>query len=243
MRQNGALRIFYSDEKENISLYIRDGNLIHASSSDMVGLNAFFKALKSESGYFKFLTGETQDEVSINKPIAFLLLESQHRADELRHLQNLLPPDDSVLFIVPDPGEIPRLNTSEWRVLAMVNGRRTLKRICDKIGDELQVKKILLELFNKKLTSITSGEASWKELVPIPVPSHELTADRPYPPLLRTNLLLKAIDGKTPLKDLIVKLNLKENDLAEDIKLLVDTRWIGFPHAQAALFSRLRHEL
>jgi hypothetical protein len=94
------------------------------------------------------------------------------------------------------------------------------------------VKKNLVELFKKNVISTTSGEASWKELVPVLVSSRELTTDRPYQPLLRTNLLLKAIDGKTPLKDLITKLNMKENDLVEDIKQLFDTYWIKFSPGQ-----------
>jgi hypothetical protein len=94
-------------------------------------------------------------------------------------LQSQLPPEDAVLYIVSHQEEVPRLDTFEWRIISMVNGRRTLKRICEKVGDELEVK--------KNVISTTSGEASWKELIPLLVSSRDLTIDRPYPPLLRTN--------------------------------------------------------
>jgi len=243
MKKNGSLRIFKGEKKEEgISLYFQDGNLIHAVFNEVKGIGAFYMALDSETGYFKFITGDKAPEISINHPIPFLLLESQRRADELRYIQRFLPPDESVLFIVSDIEEVPSLNTYEWRILSMVNGRRSLKRICEKIGDELEVKKIMVKLFMKNVVSTHSGEAYWKELVPVLIPSGELSVDRPYPPLLRTNLLLKAIDGKLTLQDLIIKLNMKENDLIEDIKLLFDTHWIKFPATQASLFNRMRNE-
>ncbi len=243
MKKNGTLHISRNGEEDGISLYFQDGNLVHAASRDSAGIGIFYAVLKSETGYFKFSAGESAPDTTIDQPIAFLLLESQRRADELRYLQSQLPPEDTVLFIVSHLEEVPRLNTFEWRIISMVNGRRTLKRICEKAGDELEVKKNLVELLKKNVISTTSGEASWKELVPVLVSSRELTIDRPYPPLLRTNLILKAIDGKTPLKDLIITLNMKENDLVEDIKLLYDTHWIKFSPGQTNLFTRLKHEL
>ena len=99
----------------------------------------------------------------------------------------------------------------------------------------------LLRLFDDDSTS--SADADWESLIPILIPSRDLTADRPYPPLLRTNLLLKAIDGKTTLLDLMAKLNIKENELVEDIKLLYDTQWIKFTPSQETIFKRFKNEL
>jgi len=243
MKKNGTLHIFKNGEEDGVSLYFHEGNLIHATSQDSAGIGIFYSVLQSETGYFKFSAGEEAPEITIDQPIAFLLLESQRRADELRYLQSKLPPEDTVLFIIPHLEEVPRLNTFEWRIISMVNGRRTLKRVCEKAGDELEVKKSLIELFKKKMIGTTSGEASWKGFVPQLVPSRELTSDRPYPPLLRTNLLLKSIDGKTSLKDLIITLNITENDLLEDIKLLFDTHWIKFSSGQSTLFARVKSEL
>lgn len=243
MRKNGALLVYSKQEEAGISLYFHDGNLIHATSPVSSGIDVFYSALNSEIGYFNFLVGETSPKISIDQPVGFLLLESQRRADELRLLQSILPPEDAVLYIVSHQQEAPQLNTFEWCIISMVNGRRTIKRICEKIGDELEVKKSLLKLIKKNVISTTSGAASWKELIPILVSSGESTIDRPYPPLLRTNLLLKAIDGKTTLRDLILTLNMKENELIEDIKLLSDTFWIRFSPEQEPLLMLLKHEL
>jgi hypothetical protein len=241
--KSGALRIYMGKNEETVSLYFNEGKLVHANSNESEGIGTFYSVLALEKGYFKFISGEQVPTVTINKPINLLLLESQRRRDELDHLQTMLPPDDAVLFIVPDLEEVPQLDTFEWKIISMVNGRRPIERICEKIGDELKVKKVILKLLSKRVISTSSADADWKDLIPILIPSQDLTADRPYPPLLRTNLLLKAINGKTTLRDLMAKLNIKENDLVEDIKLLYDTQWLKFTPSQDKIFKRLKNEL
>jgi hypothetical protein len=242
-QKNGHLCISLENENESISLYIKQGMIMHAVFDEIEGIEAFHAILQMETGYFKFIAGEQAPKMTINMPVSVLLLESQRRADELNHLQTQLPPDDMVLFLVPDLEEVPPLDTFEWRVISMVNGRRNIQRICQKIGDELAVKQTVLKLLSRGLVSTVSEDAAWKTLTPRPLPSGELKADRPYPPLLRTNLLLKTIDGKSDLKTLMSRLNMKESDLLEDIKLLHDTQWIKFSTGEEKAFSRLKNEI
>jgi hypothetical protein len=241
--KSGTLRIYMEKNEETVSLYFKEGKLLHAVSNESEGIGTFYSVLALEKGYFKFISGEQLSAVTINKPINFLIMESQRRKDELNRLHTVLPPDESVLFIVPELKEVPRLNTFEWKIISMINGRRPIKRISEKIGDELEVKKTILQLLGKGVISTKSEEADWKGLIPILIPSRDLTSDRPYPPLLRTNLLLKAIDAKITLGELMTKLNSKENDLVEDIKLLYDTQWIKFISSQEKIFKRLKNEL
>jgi hypothetical protein len=56
-------------------------------------------------------------------------------------------------------------------------------------------------------------------------------------------LLLKAINGKTTLRDFMAKLTIKENELVEDSNLLYDTQWIKFTPSQERIFKRLKNEL
>jgi hypothetical protein len=241
--KSGALCISREKKEDTVTLYFKEGKLLHAVSSESEGMGTFYSALALENGYFKFIAGEPVPTVTIDKPVHFLLLESQRRKDELNHLQKLLPPDGAVLFIVPELKEVPRLNTFEWKIISMVNSRRSIRRICEKIGDELEVKKNLLTLFSKGVISTGSTDSDWKYLIPILISSRDLKVDRPYPPLLRTNLLLKSIDGKTTLRGLEEKLKIKENELVEDVKLLYETRWIKFSTAHEKVFSRLKGEL
>lgn len=241
-RKTGVIRVTGSNNEETVSLFIKDGNLLHAESNGHSGLDVFYRVVASGKGYFKFSSGEEPARVTIDKPIHILLLESQRRQDELEHMKNQLPADEAILFIIPNLLKVPPLNTFEWRIISMINGRRTIKRICEKIGDEVDVKKNLIALFNKGVIDTVSEDSSWKHFIPSLITPGKLTCDRPYPPLLRTNLLLKAIDGQSSLEVLMRKLEIKESELIEDIKLLYETQWITFSTFEEKTFLHLKHE-
>ncbi|MDQ1355153.1 MAG: hypothetical protein QG657_5463 [Acidobacteriota bacterium] len=238
----GVLRIFKEQEDEYVSLYFKNGNLMHASSNGNSGIGVFYSELAHETGHFKFISGEQPPETSINKPIQVVLLEAQTYSDELKHFQSLLPPDDTVLYIQPYPDNVPVLNSADWQILSMVNGRRTIKRICQKIGDELVARSVLWDLLCRGLISDVHPDTDWNHLIPLPMSPDEVKCDRPFPHFLRTNLLLKAIDGHTSIKELRKKIEISENEIIEDIKYLYDTHWIKFSVVQERVFLRLKNE-
>lgn len=243
--KKGKLRILVDEgeETKDLCLYFKNGELVHAETEELKGIQAFYLISKLETGYFKFFSNEESPSQTIDCPLSMLLLDSQKRRDELHHLQTKLPPEDTVLFLVQEVEKVPPLSAFEWRIIAMINGKRSIKRICEKIGDELGAKNTLLDLLSKGLACGVSEEQAWKTLVPRLTLSEELKTDRPYPPLLRTNLLLKAVDGKSSLMDLMKSLNMNENDMLEDARLLYDTRWITFPRVQEKIFIRLKNEI
>jgi len=242
-QKTGELRLASREADIQASLFFRDGQLLHATYNDEGGTEAAEKILSLEEGFFKFVTHQLPAQISINKPVHFVLLESQRRSDELKNLSEKLPPDDTVLFICPDLDHIPALNTREWKVISLINGRRTIRRICHRLGDELGTKQILHYLIQNRLVTSDSDQNEWEKIVPRPRSYEPIHTERPYPPLLRTNLLLKAIDGTTDLGQLKKTLRLSDTDLIEDLKLLFDTRWITFNPEDAKIFERIRHEL
>jgi hypothetical protein len=241
--KKGKLRIVMEEENKDLCLFFKNGELVHAETDEIKGLQAFYLISKLKTGYFNFFSDEDAPSRTIDCPLSVLLLNSQKRLDELHHLQLRLPSEDAVLFIVTEVEKVPPLTPFEWRIISMINGKRSIKRICEKAGDELDAKNTILNLISKGLVSTFSEDLVWKTLVPRLKLSSELKTDRPYPPLLRTNLLLKSIDGKAALMDLMTALNMKESDMLEDIRLLYDTRWITFPPTQEKIFARLKSEI
>jgi len=241
--KKGVLNIFNEKEAGCASLYFDKGILVHAVSGDSKGLGVLYSTLSRETGYFKFLSDEEAPEVTIEKPIHILLLESQKYMDELNHLQSKLPPEESILYIQPYLDKVPPMNTFEWQIISLTNGRRSIRRICEKIGDELSAKTAIFTLLSKGILSCAEEEPAWVYLIPLHIPESDVNSDRFFPPLLRTNLLLKTMDGKLTLKDLMFKLNLKGREIAEDIKLLYDCHWIKFQPDQERIFLRFRTEM
>ena len=226
----------------HISLYLKKGRLIHAASDGRSGIDIFYMAMSLETGEFTFISGVEVNNISIDKPIHVLLLESQQYTDELKNIRSLLPSDETILFIAPVLETIPPLNKFEWYVISMINGRRSIHRICQKIGDELAAKTAIRNLLSVRVLTTSHPEDEWKHIIPLHIPSDKIHSERPYPPQVRTNLLLKSINGKLSIKQISHLLNCDENELMGDFKLLYDTGWITFAPEHEALFLRNRNE-
>jgi hypothetical protein len=238
-RQNGELNIESRNGHHPTRLHFDKGEVVHAAIGPEEGLSAFYRIIALDKGVFFFRTDRGAPRQSIQQSLHSLLLESVHRRDELQDLRDQLPPDDQVLYLNPAADFSDGNRPQEWRVLAAVNGRRTLKRICRRAGDELEIKRVVLELLRRGLLVPEAPEAEWESLIPLPVPQSQLQRERLYPSRIRTNLFLKTIDGKTDLRTLRQRSNLRVHDLMEDVRLLVDAGWITFREDQARLFKEI----
>lgn len=142
-------------------------------------------------GTFEFVPHERPRRVTVDQPAQNVLLEALARWDELQLWEAELPSEETRLYVVPNVNGVPASETAEWRVLALVNGRRTIRKIAEILSDEYEVKKSLISLMHKGLVSACPPAEPWLELVPAVRPASAVGGERPIPPRLRTNLLLK----------------------------------------------------
>ncbi len=228
-RKTGELRIYNGQPDNWSSLFFQDESLLHAKCDKSEGMEAFLRIISRSNGNFHFFSDHSPEKSTINKPVHYLMLQVQNQLDELRNLNNILPPADTALMISPLVDPIPRLSTQDWLILSQINGRRSLEQIIRRSGNELESKKILFKLMHHHLIAPTpKSSINISQLIPVPLTSEKTGSERPYPPRLRTNLLLKEIDGEKSLQQLSEHLNIKERDLLEDIRLLLDSQWIAF---------------
>ncbi|NLI98409.1 DUF4388 domain-containing protein [bacterium] len=241
----GELALRDLDRQKTALLYFEKGNLVHAAldSADgqhSEGLRAFQAIIGWDEGEFKFLAGKQTPKVTIRKTSQETLIDTLARMDDIKEMNKELPTEDINLFIKPELDIVPSISVLEWRVLALVNGRRTIQRICQKFGDELEAKRVLRELVRKGLVSADPPESDWRRLVPSIRSAAEVEYDRALPPRVRTNLLFRAIDGKTHFEDIRRKLQMDENDLLEDMKLLYELKWVKLsPDDERAFLKHL----
>lgn len=227
-RKTGELAIYGDDNAPLGSVFLIQGELVHASLNDISGVTAFDQIMVLDRGYFIFLAERISQNLTIERPVEVLLMEAHVRHDELSRFRAELPPPETILSIVNDLESVPSLNTGEWKILSLVNGQRTIGRISQKTGDEHAALAALHSLLAKGLVVAQTSEAPIQFLSPQPVPATSMSGERMYPPRLRTNLLLKAIDGRTTMKQLAGGLKMEMAELAEDIRLLLDLKWISF---------------
>ena len=86
---------------------------------------------QDEHGRFAFFRGRAERvERTITENVQNLILEGLRRMDELSHVASLLPKDHEPLFLAPEPPHDDiRLTAKEWRVLSLVNGKRSVRQI------------------------------------------------------------------------------------------------------------------
>jgi hypothetical protein len=95
-----------------------------------------YSILAWDDGTFKFYENQhpTQEEITVSISAENAILEGYRRIDELNRVKEALPDFDNVLAIALAPVERRKdvsLQSEEWNLLALVNGRRTVNDIVD----------------------------------------------------------------------------------------------------------------
>jgi hypothetical protein len=227
-RKEGQL-LLESGPTKAAGVYFARGEIVHAYCPPRVGVPAFYNLLAWQQGRFAFLKNAAPVERTIFDDLQNLLLDGLRRLDELRVVQQRLPPRDTVLHLAPErerQADI-RLKLPEWKVLSSVNGRRSLEEVLHLAGTaEDESSRIVYGLLLAGLVT-TSRDDSWLQSIVLGrVPTEEASSSRVAPPTLLANLVLKKVDGKKHLANILVELKCPERALADEVRLLLRTGWI-----------------
>jgi len=138
------------------AIFFDGGAVVHAEVGRREGEDAFFELMGRVEGNFEFVPGETSGKKTVRQHTQILLLEGARRSDEREMLEELIP-DTSLVpeFIPPEVGQTGKqitLNTSEWMVLAKIDGQRSVKQIAsDSALSEYQTVRLLYPLVKNRL--------------------------------------------------------------------------------------------
>ncbi|RKZ23213.1 hypothetical protein DRQ18_01065 [bacterium] len=175
-------------EFETGEVYFIEGNVVHAKRGELTGMEALYQLSLEESGKIRFFPDEKPEEITISEETGTLFEEIERRKLEIKEFKEKLPPFDTVpLKSTRTPeGEKIALRKKDWKVLILVDGKRTIKEIIEQSGlgalDAYQTlhwlfekgliydpeaKKRLIEEGKKKLGAVLSslGEGPWKDEV------------------------------------------------------------------------------
>jgi len=143
-------------EADRGSIFFENGAVIHAELGAREGEEAFFELMRRTEGSFEFLHGVTSPKKSVRQHSAILLMEGARRSDEWGILEEQIPDTNLVPeFVLPEGSQTGKqitLNTSEWMVLAKVDGKRSLKEIALDSGlSEYRTCRLLYPLIRNRL--------------------------------------------------------------------------------------------
>jgi len=95
-----------------------------------------YSLLSWQTGSFKFYENQlpTEEEITVRLSVENVILEGLRRFDELNMAQSALPDIDAVYTIAASEADRQKevaMAASEWNIMTLVDGHRTLKEICE----------------------------------------------------------------------------------------------------------------
>ena len=125
-------KLFVNQSRMSGTLYVLNGDVIHAETPLMAGESAAFEILEWDNGEFEFLAGTFKAPTSIRRSLPDLLMEGARTTDARRHLKGMFPN----LHMVPWPSLAePRLTAGlnlypeDRKVLPYLDGYRTFLEV------------------------------------------------------------------------------------------------------------------
>jgi len=140
-------------------IHLDRGQLIYASISDAPGLNplkAIYRVLAWEDGTFELRGPEAQNfPEKIDMPTEHILMEGLRQLDEMRHMEQKLPPMDAELVIVtPLMARLAELPPEALDVFQLVYNYGQVRDVLDRApADYTEVAKIIAELIARNYIS------------------------------------------------------------------------------------------
>ncbi len=226
--KDGVLSVTSDSGSPLAALYYEGRAVIHAVCNGREGPEAVYDALCVPSGKFEFLAGPVAPpRRSVTDSVQNLILEGFRRFADPTPLRRLLPPDDQPLFVAPEPPQDDiRLTAKEWSILSLVNGKRTIPQIVDSsCRPDDDVRDVLASLLAAGLILEQRDRGPLERVVPAP---NTATGVRFAAPTLLGTLILKKVDGRKSLLELVAELGVAEDRFLDDFRLLVRHGRISF---------------
>ena len=174
--------------------------------------------------------------VTIAIDISNLIMEGARRVNEIGHFLQNLPPKDAVLRTVVDPATQEQMNLTleEWKILFLIDRKRTMEEVCNESSEnQLTVYRLLYGLYANKFIEVVPVEVLMMHAVyeeakrpAVVSPSRKLKAD--------TKLLISTtarLTYKDVLKITLARLTLKKAEAEKKtFPLLEQEYYIGRQH-------------
>jgi two-component system chemotaxis response regulator CheB len=96
-----SLSIRVTQDNDQGTIYIEDGEIVHAECGKLVGIKAFFTILGWPSGQFETMESPPTAEPTIKEPCQFLLMEAARQADE-RALEDTVDEPEEEELVLPE---------------------------------------------------------------------------------------------------------------------------------------------
>ena len=155
--KSGRLNVEHWDKKEGI-IGLSNGKIVHCRYQSQTGIDALSTISKWISVSIRFFEGVESIDHNIHEDTASILAGLSRQEKDIRRLSELIPGPQTIFILSPDsPEENISLSRGVWRVLALIDGRNSVKDVCRILNaSELSVSKAIYYLYGRKFLRIAA---------------------------------------------------------------------------------------
>lgn len=220
--KNGIAHLTNGDQRG--SVHIHEGAIIHASVGEEKGSEAFYELALWKSGRFDFQDTDTGKEKTILTSTRSLLVEASRRNDAWSSISSKVKSFDLIPKWTPLSSESIRLTSSDWAVLRLVDGRRSIREIVDELKTDIFVAgRVVYSLLTVGVLRLDESPDQREEALElIPRRGDASLAGEPFELTAQEWDLLSRVDGSRTLGSIREATNLPAAALMKMVRSLKD---------------------
>jgi DNA-binding response OmpR family regulator len=220
--RNGVVRL--TNGERTGAVHIHDGAITHACVGEDQGTEAFYELALWRNGRFDFQDTNAGRERTILTSTRSLLVEASRRCDAWSSISSKVKSFDLVPKWIPLAAESIRLTNSDWTVLRLVDGRRTIRDIVDELKtDMFEAGRVVYSLLTVGVLRLDeSPDAREETLELIPRRGDAGLAGEPFELTAPEWDLLSRVDGTRTLGGIRESMNLPSPAFMKMVRSLKD---------------------
>jgi len=199
--ENGVVRV--SDGTRKGSVHIVAGEVVHATTRNDQGEEAFYELALWRNGRFDFQESEPGTTRSIQTPTRSLLVESSRRQEAWAMISAKVPSFDLIPKWVPLQGASSiRLTKSDWVLIRLVDGQRTIRDIVDALETDIfEAGRVVFSLITVGVLRVDDAADQKDEAFElVPFRGDNLAVTEPFELSAGDWALLSRVDGQKNLE-------------------------------------------
>ena len=221
--ENGIVHV--SDGTGMGAVHIVAGEVVHAVARNDHGEEAFYELALWRSGRFDFQETDPGTTQSIRTPTRSLLVESSRRQDAWAMISTKVPSFDLIPKLVPLQGASSiRLTKSDWAVIRLVDGRRTIRDIVDVLETDIfEAGRVVFSLITVGVLRLDNAADQKDEAFDlVPLRGDELAVTEPFELSAGEWALLSRVDGEKTLASIREVMNVAPAGFMKAVRTLKD---------------------
>ncbi len=132
-KKTGKIEINYRDK--NGEIFLEEGRCVHSHIQNKDGIDALYEMAQLVEGKLTFFPSILSERKTISAPFTVLKDEIEKRSYEIKGLKEKLPELDTVM-VKSDKPPSPELTLrkTDWKILTLMDGKKTLREIIEQSG-------------------------------------------------------------------------------------------------------------